>query len=262
MSDNATDATAPHDRPEGDRPGDVRLAVVVPLASETETITGFLKRVVAQLGADDLVVCVIDNVSRDDTREKAEAFGLMDPRVRTVWAPENRSVMDAYFRGYREAFDAGARWILEMDGGLSHQPEEIALYVALIDNGYDYVVGCRFMEGGSHAGSLRRRFVSRAGSALSRTVLGAKMHDMTSGFEMFSRRAMEHVLRRGVQSRANFFQTEIKYMLRDWRWVEVPINYRSTNSRIPSSSITEAFRSLWKLRRTSETDEDQPCPKP
>ena len=245
------------------RPRDVRLAVVVPLASETATITDFLTRVVVQLGTDDLVICVLDNVSRDDTREKVEAFGVLDARVRSVWAPENRSVMDAYFRGYHEALDVGAEWILEMDGGLSHQPEEIPQYVALIDRGYDYVVGCRFMEGGSHTGSLRRRFVSRAGSILARVALGAGMHDMTSGFEMFSRRALEYVLNRGVESRANFFQTEIKYMLRDWRWIEVPINYRSTSSRIASSSISEAVRNLWKLRRTPEpAEEEQPCPKP
>jgi dolichol-phosphate mannosyltransferase len=239
-------------------PTDVRLAVVVPLASEGGTVTEFLRRVVEQLAPDDLVLCVLDNVSRDETRDKVEAFGGEEPRVRLVWAPENRSVMDAYFRGYREAVAVGARWILEMDGGMSHQPEEISRFVARIDDGYDYVVGCRFMPGGSHTGSLLRRSVSWGGSALARVALGTHMRDMTSGFEMFSRRAMDYVLSRGVQSRANFFQTEIKYMLRDWRWVEVPINYRSTNSRIASGSITEACRNLWRLRRRPEVGVNRP----
>src|SRR5207253_1150047 len=140
-------------------------------------------------GPEDRVFCVLDEASRDRTREMVEAFGARDPRVRLVWAPENRSVMDAYFRGYREAYESGAAWILEMDGGMSHRPEEISRYVALIDRGYDFVAGCRFMEGGSHRGSVRRRLVSRGGSALARAVLGTRMRDMTSGFEMFSRRA-------------------------------------------------------------------------
>lgn len=236
-----------------DPAGGVRLVVVVPLASEEATATDFLERVVVYLGVDDLVLCVLDNVSRDRTREKVEEFGRLDPRVRLVWAPENRSVMDAYFRGYREAIDAGAAWILEMDGGMSHLPEEIPKYVTLIDRSYDFVVGCRFTAGGSHTGSLKRRAVSWAGSALARVALGTQMRDMTSGFEMFSRRAMEYVLSHGVQSRANFFQTEIKYMLRDWRWIEVPINYRSTNGRIARSSISEACRNLWKLRRSADS---------
>lgn len=247
--------------PRPDQPRGVRLALVVPLASEEATITDFLARVVERLGADDLVFCVLDTASRDDTRAKVEAFGLRDRRVRLVWAPENRSVVDAYFRGYREAYEAGAGWILEMDGGMSHLPEEIPRFVALIDRGYDYVAGCRFMKGGSHTGSLRRRLVSRGGSALARLALGTRMRDMTSGFEMFSRRAMEHVLRHGVQSRANFFQTEMKYMLRDWRWIEVPINYRSTNDRVAPGSVGEACRNLWKLRRSRGTEESPPWPK-
>jgi dolichol-phosphate mannosyltransferase len=222
--------------------------VVVPLANEAATINDFLSRVLQQLGPDDVVFGVLDSVSRDDTRAKVEAFAQLDGRVRAVWAPENRSVVDAYFRGYREALASGAQWILEMDGGMNHSPEEMPKFLNLIDRGYDYVGGCRFMEGGSHVGSLRRRLVSRSGSILARLTLGTHMQDMTSGFEMFSRPAMEQVLRSGVRSRANFFQTEIKYLLRDWRWIEVPINYRSTNSRVAVGSILEAIRNLWKLR--------------
>ena len=241
------------------RTSSVRLAVVAPLTNESATVIDFLRRVVTQLGEDDLVLCVLDDVSHDDTREKVESFP--NPRVRLVWAPEDRCVADAYFRGYREAVDAGARWVLEMDGGMSHQPEEIPRFTTHIDQGFDYVVGCRFMEGASHTGSVRRRWVSRGGSVLARAVLGARMRDMTSGFELFSRPAMEYVLAHGVRSRANFFQTEIKWMLRDWRWVEVPINYRSTNSHIATSSISEACRTLWELRRSSRTEGSEPCPK-
>jgi Glycosyltransferases involved in cell wall biogenesis len=245
-----------------DLPAHVRLAVVVPLASEGATVTEFLTGLVERLGAADLVFCVLDSVSQDDTRAKVEAFGLRDPRVRLVWAPEDRSVVDAYFRGYREAFAAGAEWILEMDGGMSHRPEEVPRFTSLIDRGYDYVVGCRFMEGGSHTGGRLRRSVSAGGSALARVVLGTRMRDMTSGFEMFSRSAMEHVLRQGVRSRANFFQTEIKYMLRNWRWIEVPVNYRSTNNRVAPGSITEAIGNLWRLRSASKTEEGSSCPRP
>jgi dolichol-phosphate mannosyltransferase len=237
-----------HTSPGSDQPPCVRVAIVVPLANEEVTVTDFLERVLKQLGTGDLVFGVLDSVTRDNTLAKVEASAKLDARIRPVWAPENRSVVDAYFRGYREAMASGAEWILEMDGGMSHRPEEIPRFLNLIDQGYDYVGGCRFMKGGSHVGSLRRRLVSRSGSILARLTLGTRMRDMTSGFEMFSRRAMEQVLKCGVHSRANFFQSEIKYLLRDWRWIEVPINYRSTNSRVAAGSIREALGNLWKLR--------------
>ena len=105
------------------------------------------------------------------------------------------------------------------------------------------------MAGGSHTGSFWRRFVSWSGGVLGNALLGTRMRDMTSGFEMFSSKAMKLVTIHGVRSRAHFFQTEIKYLLRDWRWVEVPITYRSTSPRVPSGALVESLRLLWQMRR-------------
>jgi len=239
-----------HNRPQPTRP----LAVVIPLANEEATVRELLDRVLRQLGADDRIFCVLDNASQDRTRELVEQYGQRDGRVQLVWAPENRCVVDAYFAGYRAAYDNGAEWILEMDGGLSHQPEEIPRFTALLDHGLDYVAGCRFMRGGSHVGSFWRQCVSRGGGLLANLMLGTRMRDMTSGFEMFSRRAMAHVLARGVRSRANFFQTEIKYMLHDWKWTEVPIQYHCTKNSVPQGSIRESLRLLWQMRRQRKAD--------
>jgi len=84
---------------------------------------------------------------------------------------------------------------------------------------------------------------------LTRWLLDAKMTDMTSGFECFNRRAMGMVLQAGVASKANFFQTEIRWRMHQLRWMEVPIAYQNTNYRLGRSCIREAFRILWDLRR-------------
>lgn len=225
----------------------LRVAVVVPLANEADTVDDFLKRTLAQLGPDDAVLCVLDNVSRDGTRGLVEAVGRHDPRVRTIWAPEDRCVVDAYFRGYREAYDAGARWILEMDGGLSHLPEEIPRFIAAMESGAEFAAGSRFVEGGSSRGSLWRRTVSRGGTLLANLLLRTRMHDMTSGFECFSRAALAEVLETGVRSRTYFSQTEIRYLMHDLRWVEIPITYANPSGRLGAASLWEALRGLGSL---------------
>jgi dolichol-phosphate mannosyltransferase len=229
----------------------LRLAVVIPLANEETTITNFLNRVISHLGKEDRVFCIFDNACKDKTLALVKEYCEKDPRVQTIWAPENRCVVDAYFKGYKTAYDAGAQWILEMDGGLSHQPEEIPRFIEYLNGDYDFVVGCRFMPGGSHTGSKWRSFVSWSGGLLSNFMLGTKMRDMTGGFEMFSRKAMAYVLEKGVRSRANFFQTEIKYMLQNWNWIEVPINYLSTKGNVPKNSIKESLTLLWQIRKES-----------
>jgi dolichol-phosphate mannosyltransferase len=230
----------------GPRP---KIGAAVPLANEEKTIEGFMDRALDNLGEKDRLYCVIDNVCKDRTRALVAERAARDPRVREVWSPQNRCVVDAYFAGYRAAYEDGAQWILEMDGGLSHLPEEMPQFFEGMAQGYDYVGGSRFMTGGSHRSPWNRVLVSWGGTVLARVVLKAKMTDMTSGFECFNRRAMEIVLKRGVASRANFFQTEIRFMMHELRWKEVPITYSNSQYRIGRSSILEAFRILLQLRR-------------
>ncbi|HKQ76391.1 MAG TPA: glycosyltransferase family 2 protein [Blastocatellia bacterium] len=221
------------------------------MSNEEATVTELLKRVLMQLSDNDRVFCVVDNSSLDTTRRQVEEYALIDLRVLLVWAPENRCVVDAYFAGYRAAIGAGAQWILEMDGGFSHLPEEIPRFVTAINQGYDYVAGSRFMKGGSYKGAVSRKMISWGGARLSNFLLGTRMRDMTSGFECFSRSAMLLVLNHGVSSRAHFFQTEIKYLLRDSKWVEVPISYSNPSKSVGAGSLLEAFKNLYAMYQKS-----------
>jgi dolichol-phosphate mannosyltransferase len=235
-------------RPEGSQQHP-KLGIAVPLANEEATIQELLRRVLDHLQREDRVYCVLDKMSKDQTRSLISSLAATDPRVVLVWAPENRCVMDAYFRGYWAAFEDGCEWILEMDGGFSHLPEQIPLFIAGMEQGYDYVGGSRFMPGGSHDSPWTRVLISKGGTVLANWLLKTRMRDMTSGFECFNRKAMGSVLERGVSSKANFFQTEIRYMMHQFKWLEVPITYRNTNYRVGRSSLREAFRILWALRR-------------
>lgn len=223
----------------------------MPLANEEHTIDELLARILGHLSPLDRLFCIVDLASTDNTKGQVELFASRDPRVVSVWAPDNRCVVDAYFCGYATALQSGAEWILEMDGGLSHLPEDIPRFTKYVGGDFDYVAGCRFMPGGTHSGVLWRRLLSWGGGKLANALLRTRMRDMTSGFEMFSRKAMQHVVASGVRSKAHFFQTEIKYLLREWRWVEVPITYRATTARVPAGSIKESLKLLWTMHLES-----------
>ncbi len=239
-----------------------RLAVVTPLANEREVIDDFVARVMRQLGPRDRMFCVFDNVSTDGSVERARELALAEPRLTVVWAPENTCVVDAYFRGYREALAGGFEWILEMDGGLSHLPEEIPKFIEAMGQGYDFAGGSRFMPGGGFSGPFFRKLVSRGGTILSNLLLGTRMRDMTSGFECFTHVALSRVVAMGVRSKAHFFQTEIRYMMHALRWTEIPIHYGCPSQSVGKDSLSEAFGTLWKLfreRRKGKTDGSQPA---
>lgn len=228
----------------------MHLGVVTPMANEAATAVAFVDRVLAacasfRFAAVTLYV-VLDSISRDETRALLEAHAVERPELNVVWAPECRGVADAYVRGYREALAAGCDWILEIDAGFSHDPAEIGLLLDAMP-GNDCVFGSRFVNGAVNLGTPWRRTISRGGTALTNLVLGTHLTDMTGGFELFTREALEHVLARGIRSHGPFFQTEIKAHCRHLRFTEVPIHYDSSSHKVGARAIGEALVNLGRL---------------
>jgi dolichol-phosphate mannosyltransferase len=188
---------------------------------------------------------VVDRASRDGTQQSLEE--MRDPAVRVVWAPENRNVVDEYVRGYRAALDAGSDWILEIDAGYSHQPRDIPQFIEHMQQGYDCVFGSRFVRGAGMKSTARRYFLSRGGTVLSNALLGTRLRDMTSGFEMFSRDVLARVVERGIRSKGHFFQTEIRAYCRELNVVEVPIEYRAPSRSVNNAVLADAFLNLARL---------------
>ena len=97
----------------------IALGIVCPMANEGAAAVTFVSEVLTACKRWNFksvtFFAVLDNVSKDNTRDLLEALAREQPQLRVVWAPENRSVVDAYIRGYQEALAAGCDWILEID---------------------------------------------------------------------------------------------------------------------------------------------------
>jgi dolichol-phosphate mannosyltransferase len=232
----------------------VHLGVVCPMANERDSAEAFVREVLSACAPFRFksltFFAVLDRVSRDGTLDLLRGLETTLPQLRVVWAPENRCVVDAYLRGYREALDAGCDWVLEIDAGYSHQPADIPAFFEKMSEGFDCVFGTRFAHGGRITESaLRRKVISRGGTLLTNLLLGTRLSDMTSGFELFSRAALEGILRKGVNSRGHFFQTEIKAHCHGLRVAEVPIHYRAASDSVNHNVLKDAFVNLWRLFR-------------
>lgn len=239
---------------EGVRFSEIKLGVVCPMANEEESAARFVNEVLDECvprGFESVkFFVVLDRVSKDRTRAVLEELKAERPELEVVWSPENRNVVDAYVRGYREALNAGCDWILEIDAGFSHQPSDIPQFFDKMAEGYDCVFGSRFCAGGAISdSSVKRRLISRGGSVLSNLLLGTKLKDMTSGFEMFTRKALLEVIKKGIKSRGPFFQTEIKAYCRKLRIAEVPIQYRAASHAVGNQALKDSFSNLWRLFR-------------
>jgi dolichol-phosphate mannosyltransferase len=211
---------------------------------EFDEFTGELQGVLDEMQSGHVYI-VVDKVSVDNTYDMCMFLAATDPRFTVVWAPENRNIVDAYLRGFREAFERGHDFIIEMDAGMSHDPKAIPQFIKVLSQGNDCAFGSRFIGGGSMTDSpLNRRLLSRSGTLLANLFLGTGLYDMTSGFQGFHSAIVGKLLKYPFLSKAHFFQTEVRYLLRNHRFVEIPIHYKAPSPRVSSGAITNALSVL------------------
>jgi dolichol-phosphate mannosyltransferase len=222
-------------------------AVVVPMANEEadfEPFVSLLQEVLEKLESG-RVYLVVDQVSKDNTLALCRELSERNPKFVTVWAPENRNVVDAYLAGYRAAYHGGHTFIIEMDAGLSHDPRALPMFLRVLNEGNECAFGSRFINGGSTADSAWGRwFLSRFGTLLSNWLLGTRLKDMTSGYQGFHRHVVGQFLNYPLRSTAHFYQTELRYLLRKKRYMEVPVHYRAPSASVSPKAIRNARQTL------------------
>ncbi len=223
------------------------FALVIPMANEEGEFIPFasaLKESLNFLGSGK-VYFVVDLVSRDNTLGLCKKISAEDNRFMTIWAPENKNVVDAYLKGYSEALKNKHDFIIEMDAGLSHDPRALPMFLRVLNEGNECAFGSRFINGGSiYNSTWKRTFLSKFGTVLSNILLGTKMFDMTSGFQGFHAGIVEKFLACKLLSKAHFYQTELRYLLRKTRYSEIPIHYRAPSPSVSSKAISNSISVL------------------
>jgi dolichol-phosphate mannosyltransferase len=219
------------------------FGIVIPMANEEKEFEEFvsvLKQVLGYLQSGK-VYFVIDNISKDKTLELSSDLSANDERFVTVWAPQNKNVVDAYISGYKAAYPHHD-FIIEMDAGLSHDPRAIPMFLRVLNEGNECAFGSRFINGGSiWQSSPNRTMLSKVGTILANILLGTRMRDMTSGYQGFHKNIVKELIEYPLLSKAHFYQTEVRYLLRKSRYMEVPIHYRAPSPGVSQRAIKNSI---------------------
>jgi glycosyltransferase involved in cell wall biosynthesis len=219
-----------------------RVALVMPVANERETIARAYRAIVALPVPGLIWVPVVDSVSTDGTAPWLMRIARTDPRVRPVDLGPARGLARAYLEGFRHALAFGAEKIIEIDAGGSHPAGLVPLFVRKLDE-FPIVFATRLAHGGRIEGMpLSRRCLSRAGTLAARLVLGLPFTDCTSGFQGFRREVLLALDLDRFASRFHVYQTEMKFYCRRLPFAEVPLRYRGSASTLKRASLSDAGR--------------------
>jgi dolichol-phosphate mannosyltransferase len=75
-------------------------------------------------------------------------------------------------------------------------------------------------------------------------LLGTRLKDMTSGYQAFNSETVKLFLNYPLKSKAHFYQTEIKYLLREKKFMEIPITYKVPSSNLRSEAVSNSIYTL------------------
>lgn len=235
------------------KPDPAKTLVVLPTYNECETLTAVTEAVLAL--PDGWQLLIADDNSPDGTGEMADALAAREPRASVIHRPKKEGLGPAYITAFREALARrDVEFIAQMDADFSHDPDDLARLLDALHDA-DLAIGSRYVAGGRTEGwSLRRKLLSRWGNAYVRYVLGMPIRDLTAGFRIWRRTALEAVDPEAVRSRGYGFQIEmaLRALAAGCRVVEVPICFterRAGRSKMSGTIVAEALVLPWKLRR-------------
>ena len=130
----------------------LRITTVIPAHNEGRHIA----RVVESMPECVDHIVVVDDCSVDETSDVVVATG--DRRLITLKTDFNQGVGGATMAGYRKALEMESDIVAKMDGDGQMAPEYLLVLLnALIDEGYDYAKGNRFLAAESLAYMPRHR---------------------------------------------------------------------------------------------------------
>lgn len=227
--------------------------IVIPTYNEHENLPILVDKIFA-LPIDDIELLVVDDNSPDGTGELAEQLGKQkNGRVHVLHRAGKLGLGTAYVEGFKKALELGAERVVQMDADFSHPPETLIEFMKAIRD-HDLVIGSRYVPGGSldRDWPFTRKLLSAFGNFYARTILGLKIHDVTAGFRMWRREALQRIPLDRVRSNGYMFQVEMAYLATrlGFSYSEVPIYFAERIhgvSKIDFSIQVEAAFSVWKL---------------
>lgn len=224
--------------------------IIVPTYNERQNLPVLAQRLLGLPVPVELLV--VDDNSPDGTGEFAERLAAQHPQIHVLHRGEKSGLGRAYCAGFIWALERTYEFIFEMDGDLSHNPEDIPTFLEAARNA-DLVLGSRYCNGIRVINwPLRRLMLSLCAAKYVQIITGMPFSDPTGGFKCFRRRTLKSIDLQNVDSNGYSFQIELTHKI--WRQgmtiVEVPIiftdRYHGT-SKMSRKIVREALRITWKL---------------
>jgi len=239
-----------------------QVSIIIPTYNESRNIIQILKSIGENLPKNlTAEAIVVDDNSPDSTGKIVEEYlknvkkiagYTMDIIHRTSKSGLSSAILSGIQRAKGDT-------IVVMDSDFSHPPQIIPkLIESLKKYQCDMVIASRYISGGKINGwTLKRKIMSKVATLIAKKGLGVKTNDPMSGFFAFKKNILK-----GINFDAIGYKILLEILVKksgiDIK--EIPYTFENRSfgsSKLDRSTITDYFKSAWKLYKFGKSREKE-----
>jgi len=239
----------------------MKVVVVIPTYNERDNIERLIPALYKEyknFPQHEIHTLVVDGNSPDGTGKVVKGFEKKYPHTHLLKEKEKAGLGAAYVYGFKHAInELGAEAVVEMDADFQHDPKDLTRMLKKFDEGYDYVIGSRYIKGGSipKEWAFYRKFLSLGGSLFSKIVLGVfNVNDFTTGFKISRvKNYLDKIDLDSINSAGFAYKIELLFKMHKAgaNIVEVPIKFGLRDrgdSKMEKDNMMDSIRVVLLLR--------------
>lgn len=201
----------------------MKISIVIPAHNEEHNLKRMVPALYKELKDDIYEIILVNDASTDNTKQVAEALRRKYKKLRLINRVPPCGVGRALRDGYKAVGNSG--WVLSMDCDFLENVKEIRRMIAKAEEGYDGVIGSRYIKQGKLINySLLKKISNRMYHLLVRTALGIRQKDLTNNFKLYRKEIFKR-----IPLEANDFainaETGIYPILYGYKIAEVPFSW-------------------------------------
>ena len=229
--------------------------IIIPTYNEKINVEKMIKKLFDEVFKDNIVsVLIVDSNSPDGTSETVEDLCKEYQNLHLLKQTEKKGLASAYIDGFKWALEKGYDVFAQMDCDFQHPPEILPDCIEKTKE-YDLIIASRYVGNGKwgEENEHKRSQISEMGNNYAKWVLNCQINDMTGGFNIWTKKALEVVNLDKIMAKGYLFQIEMKYYAykNNMKILEYPFIFGKRingESKINIKIIIEAMTMIWKIR--------------
>ena len=222
----------------------MKILIIIPTYNEDKNVVNLINKIKSKYNKYKIIV--VDDSSNYSTKKLIRNinFNNLEYFKREKKLGRGNAIRFGFDYAIRNFY----QYVFEMDGDLSHNPDEIEnLLKEIINKKSDLVIGSRYLSESKIFGwPLKRRVFSFLANLLARFLFSFNIKDYTNGFRVYNIKAINELMKHPIKNHGFIYLTETLVILQKKNFIisEYPTIFKNRKVGRSSLNLVEILKSI------------------